>query len=100
MTYLKHLVAGAGLVLAVNTTAQAQTMVDMSKFTCAQLLSGAPDAVEAAIWLSGYYNGLRKNTMLDMNVMKHNADAVIAACKSNPNNTMMQTVDMLFADKK
>jgi len=100
MTYLKHLVSGAGLVLAVNTTAQAQVMVDMSTFTCTQLLSGAPDAIEAAIWLSGYYNGLRKNTMLDKNVMKHNAEAVVAACKDNPNKTMMQTIETLLAAKK
>ena len=100
MTYLKHLVAGAGLVLAMNSAIQAQVMVDMSKFTCAQLLSGDPDAIEAAVWLSGYYNGKRNNTMLDMTILKHNSEAAIAACKNDPNKTMMQTVKSLLAGGK
>jgi len=83
MFVLRHSLFGASLVLAMNTAAQAQ-VVDMSKFTCNQLLSGAPDAIEAAIWTSGYYNGLRKRTKIDLNVMKHNADVVVAACKDNP----------------
>ena len=31
---------------------------DMAKLTCAQLLEGSANAIESAIWLSGYYNGL------------------------------------------
>jgi hypothetical protein len=83
----------------MNTATQAE-VVDMSKFTCKQLLSGTPDAIEAAIWTSGYYNGLHKNTKLDLNVMKHNADVVVAACKDNPNKTVMQTVNTLLAGGK
>jgi hypothetical protein len=96
MAHLKNLVAGAGLLLAVNTTAHAQMMVDMAKYTCTQLLNGEPDAVEAAVWLSGYYNGQRNNTVLDMNILKHNSDAVITACRNSPDKTMMQTVDALL----
>ncbi len=72
----------------------------MSKFTCAQLLSGSQDAIESALWVSGYYNGVHKNTMLDLNVMKHNADAVVAACHDNPNKTVMQTVNMMLVKTK
>ena len=96
MTYLKHFVAGAAVLLAMNATARAQMMVDMAKYTCTQLLNGEPDAVEAAVWLSGYYNGQRNNTVLDMNILKHNSDAVISACRNSPDKTMMQTVDGLL----
>jgi hypothetical protein len=99
MKSLKYSLVGASLLLAMNSAIQAQVMVDMAKFTCAQLLSGDPDAVEAAVWLSGYYNGQRKNTVLDMNILKHNSEVVIAACKNNPDKTMMQTVESLLSAK-
>ncbi len=96
MSFLKYFLFGASLVLPMNTATLAAAM-DMSKFTCVQLLSGGPDAMEAAIWLSGYYNGLRKNTTLDLAALKQNAGAVIAACKANSDKTVMQTVDTLLA---
>jgi len=100
MNFLKHSLVGASLVLAMNTATRAQVFVDMSKFTCSQLLSGNQNAVEAAIWTSGYYNGLNKNTMIDLNIMKNNAEVVVAACKENPNKTLMQTVDTLLSAAK
>jgi HdeA/HdeB family len=101
MNWFKYLFFGSAFMFAVSTVSEAQVMVDMSKFTCNQLLGGTPDAVEAAIWTSGYYNGLRKNTMLDLKVMKHNADAVVAACKDKPNETLMKAVDAVIdAGKK
>ena len=99
MNSIKLLVSGAALVLCMNSTTQAQVMVDMSKFTCEQLLKGTQNSVEAAIWISGYYNGLRKNTMFDLNQFKTNADAVVKACQASTKNTVMQTVDTLSAKK-
>jgi hypothetical protein len=99
MKCLKYSLFGASLVLAMNTATQAEVM-DMSKFTCNQLLSGSPDAIEAAVWTSGYYNGLRKNTKVDLAVMKHNAEMVMAACKDNSKKTVMQTVDTLLSGGK
>jgi hypothetical protein len=99
MPSLKYSLIGTLLVLGMNTATQAE-VIDMSKFTCKQLASGAQDAIEAAIWTSGYYNGLHKNTKVDLNVMKHNADVVLAACKDDPNRTVMQTVDKLLVDGK
>src|SRR5450759_892464 len=92
MNWLKYSLFGASLVLAMNTVTHAQ-MIDMSKMTCAQLMSGTANSIESAIWISGYYNGLHKNTKLDQNVMKHNAEVVVDACKASPNKTVMQTVD-------
>ena len=99
MNCLKYSLVGASLMLVMNTATQAE-MMDMSKFTCNQLLSGSPNAIEAAIWTSGYYNGLHKNTKLDLAVMKHNAEMVMAACKDNPKKTVMQTVDTLLSGGK
>ena len=99
MNCLKYSIFSASLVLAMNTVSQAQ-VADMSKMTCAQLMSGTADSIESAIWISGYYNGLRKNTKLDLKVMKHNAEMVVDACKASPNKTVMQTVDSILAAGK
>ena len=100
MNRAKLLVCGAALALGAISTAQAQDTSDMSKLTCEQLLTASSDAVEAAIWISGYYNGLRKNTVLNMKQFKHNADVVIAECRTNPKNTVMNTVNTMLSRKK
>jgi len=94
MNWLKYSIFGTLLVLAMNTVSQAQ-VVDMSKMTCAQLMNGTADSIESAIWISGYYNGLHKNTKLDPKVMKHNAEVVVDACKASPNKTVMQTINSM-----
>jgi hypothetical protein len=99
MNQVKLLIATTVLALGGVTTSQAET-VDMSKFTCEQLLQGTADSIEYAIWLSGYYNGLRKNAKLDMDQLKHNAEIVVGECKSNPKKTVMQTVNTLQSQKK
>jgi hypothetical protein len=58
MKPIEFLVVAAALVLGMNQPARAQGMTDMAKLTCAQLLEGSANAIESAIWLSGYYNGL------------------------------------------
>jgi len=102
MTKPKLLIASAILALGVVPASRAQMAVevDMSKFTCEQLLQGSSDAVEAAIWLSGYYNGLRKNTKLNLGQFEQNAKKIVEECHTNPKKTVMQTVNTLLAAKK
>jgi acid stress chaperone HdeB len=94
------LICNAALAASVATPVRAQMIVDVSKITCEQFLTASPNAIEAAIWLSGYYNGLKKNTKLDLNQFKGNADAVVAECRADPKKTLMQTVEKLLAKKK
>jgi hypothetical protein len=100
MNTLKFLVSSAALALSMTSIVQAQVTVDMSKFTCEQLLSGTANSVDAAVWLSGYYNGTRKNTKLDLNQFKQNAEAVVRECNANPKNTVMKTIATLASRKK
>ena len=94
------MVCCVSFVLGLSSTGQAQVMVDMSKFTCEQLLKGSGNSIEAAIWLSGYYNGLRKNTKLDLNQFRKNAEVIIAECKDSPKATVMQTIKTRTSRKK
>ena len=99
MSTVQIAILGMAISLAAAATANAQVTVDMSKVTCQQMLSLTPNSVEAVIWLSGYYNGLKKNTMLDLNQFKQNAEVVAAECRSNPTKTVMQTVETLLKGK-
>jgi HdeA/HdeB family protein len=100
MNKITLMVCCVPFVLAVSSTSQAQVMVDMSKITCEQLLKGSGNSIEAAIWLSGYYNGLRKNTKLDLNQYRKNAEIIVAECKDSPKATVMQTIKTMTSRKK
>ena len=95
-----------GLVCVVATLAMspmsrlsAQATVDVSKITCEQMLTANPNMIEAAIWLSGYYNGLQKNTQLDLNQFKKNAEVIVGECRTNPQKAVMQTVNEMLGRK-
>jgi hypothetical protein len=99
MKMMPTLVCSVVLAAGAAAPARAQTIVDVSKITCEQFLTASPNAIEAAIWLSGYYNGLKKNTKLDLNQFKGNADAVVGECRNDPKKTLMQTAEKLLAAK-
>jgi hypothetical protein len=70
--------------------------VDMSKYTCQQLTGGPlEDAVQTAVWLSGFYNGRRNNTKIDLKKFQERADAVVTYCKANPSTTIMKAVKVV-----
>ena len=100
MKKIMLMICCAPIMLGLTSTARAQGTVDMSKFTCEQLLQGSGNSVEAAIWLSGYYNGLRKNTKLDLDQFQKNAATVVADCKDHPKATVMQTIKTMTSRKK
>lgn len=85
---------------AMGSIAQAQLILDMSKVRCEQLVTASPDAVDAAVWLSGYYNEIRRNTQLDFGQFKKNAESEIAACQKDPQNPVMKIIEEMLAKQK
>ena len=55
---------------------RAQETIDVAKITCDQFLAGrVTDSRTLSIWLSGYYNGTRHNTVVDVSAFqKHSTD--------------------------
>ena len=100
MHALKLSLSAATLILAMNAIAAAQVMIDMKKMTCEQLLQGNSSSIEGAIWLSGYYNGISKNTVVDINMLKQNAAVVVKECASSPAKTVMETIETMLSQKK
>jgi acid stress chaperone HdeB len=78
-------------------SAQAQVTIDVSKITCEQLVQyKITNDDSVAIWLSGYYNGKRGNTIVDPQVFKENAQKIRTYCILNSNVTVMQAVETVL----
>ena len=93
----------SGLLLASLTAlnAQAQVSIDVSKISCDQFtLYKVTDPRNIAIWLSGYYNGKRDNTVIDTQVFNENYNKLRTYCSANPNATVMKAVETLFGPAK
>ena len=81
------------------STAQAQVTIDVSKITCEQFRSYAiTDPNNIALWLSGYYNGRRNNTIIKVESFKENLGKVKDYCITNPTVTVMQAVEVLLGN--
>jgi acid stress chaperone HdeB len=79
----------------------AQVTVDVSKITCDQLLMEKPvPAKYVVLWLSGYYNGKRNNTIIEPEAMDKNEEKVDFYCNLHRETTVMDAVkDVLGLDK-
>lgn len=84
-------VAGA---LTAAVPVHAQTTIDVSKITCEQWLAfKVADPNFIALWLSGYYNGKRDNTVVEVQAFKEDIETLKTFCISNPNMLVMKAVE-------
>jgi hypothetical protein len=83
----------AALLLLSASETQAQMTVDVAKITCKQYLfdrTFSPRAPMIANWLSGYFNGLKNNTVVDLGEMAKNKDKVEDYCRMNQDVTLVE----------
>ena len=77
--------------------AQAQVTLDVSKLTCAQLLSYKfTTAEKIGAWVSGYHNGKRGNTSLDTHGLIDNAKKLRNYCIRNSQTLVMDAVETVL----
>lgn len=88
-------------MLATAQPAPAQVTLDLAKVTCEQW-SGykITNPQNIALWLSGYYNGKRGNTVLDTQRLITDAAKLNDFCLTRPQMPIMQAVDELMARNK
>jgi acid stress chaperone HdeB len=73
------------LVTGALEPAHAQVTLDVAKITCDQfLLYKITDPRDIALWINGYFNGQRKNTVLDTQKLKDHFDKLKLYCVVNP----------------
>ena len=87
----------SALIFALGTVpaARAQVMLDVSKITCYKITT--PQNI--AIWLNGYYNGKRSNTVIDMQKLGENTKTLERYCIQNPQILVMKAVETIFGEK-
>jgi hypothetical protein len=88
------LITLTALLAALSSSeAWAQMTVDVAKITCRQYLfdrTFSPRAPMIANWLSGYFNGLKTNTVVDLGEMARNKDKVEDYCRLNQDVTLIE----------
>ncbi len=100
---MTRLILASCLILAAGAIriAQAQVMLDVSKITCDQYTGyKITNPQNIAIWLSGYYNGKRDNTLLDTQGFAAQAKKLQDYCIVNPRILVMQAVETVMAAGK
>jgi HdeA/HdeB family len=71
---------------------QAQVTIDVAKITCRQYLSDrtiSPWAPRIVTWLSGYFNGMRNDTTIDIGLVRINRNKIEDYCRMNPDTTLL-----------
>ncbi|HEX2335434.1 MAG TPA: HdeA/HdeB family chaperone, partial [Hyphomicrobiaceae bacterium] len=69
----KTALSGLLLVLLTGMPVNAQVTLDVSKITCEQFwLRKVADPDKVALWISGYVNGKRGNTVIDTQQLGRN----------------------------
>jgi acid stress chaperone HdeB len=84
------------LIAGAVATAHAQVVLDMSKVTCDQFTGyKITNPQNISIWLSGYYNGQRGNTILDTQELAANAQKLRDYCMLHPDVPVLRAVEAL-----
>jgi hypothetical protein len=80
---------------------QAQETIDVAKITCDQYLAGrVTDSRTLFVWLSGYYNGTRNDTVIDVSDLQKKAQTIMDDCLSHPDKILLEATKNNFSAKK
>jgi len=97
----KNALLGLLLDLLTGMPVHAQVTLDVSKITCEQFwLRKVADPDKVALWISGYINGKRGNTVIDTQQLERNVRGLTEYCRENYQMTVMQAVETLINQKK
>jgi hypothetical protein len=99
---LRLLLTSALFLSAQIPTTQAQETLDLAKITCEQFMMEklAYTSRDVVLWLSGYYNGRRNNTIIEPQTIKKHEEQVNSYCYKHGDTTVMDAVkNVLGFDK-
>src|SRR5215469_1497178 len=103
VTVKSRLLFTSALFLFVQiATMQAQEAVDVAKITCQQILKEdlASPTHDIVLWLSGYYNGKRNSTIINLRTINNDEEKVRLYCYKNLDTTVLDAIkNVLGLDK-
>jgi hypothetical protein len=86
------------IFVAANASAQ---VIDVAKISCKQYLTGNVVRQDyLTLWLSGYYNGTRNDTVIGTGTVQQIADKVGTYCRSNLDAGLMDAVQNVLGAEK
>jgi len=88
------------LAAAASQPARAQVTLDLAKVTCDQWAGyKITNPQNIALWLSGFYNGKRGNTVIDTQALAAENQKLRDFCITNPQMPVMQAVEKVLGPK-
>ena len=100
---MRKLLVATAVISSLVTPAAAEDkmVVDMSKMTCGELTKlGFQDFAGITMWLSGYYNGKRGNTVIDTQALAAENQKLRDFCITNPQMPVMQAIEKIIITGK
>ena len=81
--------------------ARSQVMIDVSKITCEQFVKyKVTDPKYISLWLKGYFDGKKNNTLIDAQKLSDEADKLYNYCPRNQEVLVFKAVSNLFGVDK
>src|SRR6516164_2819040 len=101
VTVKLRLLLTSALFLLAQIPSQAQQTLDVAKITCKQyFFDEITFSQYVVVWLSGYYNGKRNNTIIDPDATKKEEEKVNQYCQGHRDTTVMDAAkNVLGLDK-
>jgi HdeA/HdeB family len=85
----------------LSAYADANGYVDVQKLTCAQLAGTFQEDADAlTAWYSGWYNGLAKKHMMNVERSKALEHEIIVYCKQNLDKRIIEAIAVVFKDER
>ena len=89
------------VIVAMIPPAHAQVTLDLAKVTCDQWAGyKITNPQNIALWISGYFNGARGNTVIDTQRLNADTQKIRDFCITNPQVPIMQAVEKVIAPAK
>jgi acid stress chaperone HdeB len=85
---------GMTTALMASSGLHAQVTLDVTKITCGQFVGYKitnPDFL--AVWVSGYYHGMRGEMVVDTQQLKEDANKLESYCLKNPDLLMIKAAE-------
>jgi hypothetical protein len=96
----RFLLSAALLMFLWPLGANAQLTLDITKVTCRQYLTGGLIPTRSmTLWLSGYYDGKRNATTVDIGSVEPNASKLEDYCGGHQDEMVMKAIETVFGVK-
>jgi hypothetical protein len=96
-----RLLLTSALLIFVQVPSHAQQTLDVSKITCKQyFFDEIAFSQYVVVWLSGYYNGKRNNTIIDPEATKKYEERVNQYCQGHRDTTVMEAAKIVLGFDK